>query len=147
MFDLVPFRNRSRGEVEERRNDPFNEMINDFFSDAFNMIDTKSFKSDVRENEDEYIIESELPGLEKEDINIELTDNYLTISAKNEEKFEEEEENYIRRERRTGSFQRCFYIKNVKDDEIDASYENGILEVKLPKKQKSTPAKRTIDIK
>ncbi|HKL74847.1 MAG TPA: Hsp20/alpha crystallin family protein [Halanaerobiales bacterium] len=147
MFDLVPFRNRRRGEVEEGKGDPFNSLVNEFFSDAFNAIDTKSFKTDVKETDENYIIESELPGLSKEDINIEITDNYLTISAQNEEKFEEEKENYIRRERRTGSFQRVFQIDNVKEDEIDAKYENGILEVTLPKKEKQTPKKKTIDIK
>ena len=147
MFDLVPFRNRNRREVEKRRDDPFNALVNDFFSDAFNMIDTKSFKTDVKETDEEYIIESELPGLEKDDINIEIIDDYLTISAQNEDKIEEENENYIRRERRTGSFQRVFHIENVKDDEIDASYENGILEVVLPKKEKTQPKKRTVDIK
>ena len=147
MFDLVPFRNRRRGEVEEREGDPFNSLVNEFFSDAFNALDTRSFKTDVKETDDEYIIESELPGLEKDDINIEITDNYLTISAHNEEKIEEENENYIRRERRTGSFQRVFQIDNVKEDEIDAKYENGILMVTLPKKEKSAPKKKTIDIK
>jgi len=147
MFDLVPFRNRRRGEVEEGKGDPFNSLVNEFFSDAFNAIDTKSFKTDVKETDENYIIESELPGLSKEDINIEITDNYLTISAQNEEKFEEEKENYIRRERRTGSFQRVFQIDNVKEDEINAKYENGILEVTLPKKEKQTPKKKTIDIK
>jgi len=147
MFDLVPFRNRRRGEVEEGKGDPFNSLVNEFFSDAFNAIDTKSFKTDVKETDENYIIESELPGLSKEDINIEITDNYLTISAQNEEKFEEEKENYIRRERRTGSFQRVFQIDNVKEDEIDAKYENGILEVTLSKKEKQTRKKKTIDIK
>ncbi len=145
MFDLVPFRNRRRGEVEESK-DPFNNLVNDFFSDAFNMIDTKSFKTDVKETDDEYIIESELPGLNKEDIDIEMTDDYLTISAQNEEKFEDEGENYIRQERRTGSYQRVFRIDNVKDEEIKANYDNGILTLTLPKKEKSKPKKRTIDI-
>ncbi|MGM0436947.1 MAG: Hsp20/alpha crystallin family protein [Bacillota bacterium] len=147
MFDLVPFRNRRRGEVEEREEDPFNSLVNEFFSDAFNALDTKSFKTDVKETDENYIIESELPGLSKDDINIEITDDYLTISAQNEEKIEEENENYIRRERRTGSFQRVFQIDNVKEEEIDAKYENGILEVTLPKKEKKTPKKKTIDIK
>lgn len=147
MFDLVPFRNRRRGEVEEREEDSFNSLVNEFFSDAFNALDTKSFKTDVKETDENYIIESELPGLSKDDINIEITDDYLTISAQNEEKIEEENENYIRRERRTGSFQRVFQIDNVKEEEIDAKYENGILEVTLPKKEKKTPKKKTIDIK
>ncbi|MFW6026502.1 MAG: Hsp20/alpha crystallin family protein [Candidatus Woesearchaeota archaeon] len=145
MFDLVPFRNRRRGELEESK-DPFNDLVNDFFSDAFNVIDSKSFKTDVRETDEEYIIESELPGLNKENINIEMTDDYLTISAQNEEEVEDEGENYIRRERRTGSYQRVFRIDNVKDDEIKANYDNGILTLTLPKKEKTKPEKRTIDI-
>ena len=145
MFNLVPFRNRNRGELEER--DPFDEMVSDFFDDAFRMIDT-SFKTDIKERENDFLIEAELPGLDKEDINIELTDdNHLIVSAVNQQENREEGEDYIRRERRKGRYQRSFYIENVKEDEIDASYDNGILEVVLPKKEKTRPSSRTIDIK
>ena len=145
MFDLVPFRNRNRRDMKER--DSFNEMMSDFFDDAFQMIDT-NFKTDIKEKDDEFLIEAELPGLDKEDINLELTDDkHLIISAINEEVNKDEGENYIRRERRRGRYQRSFYIENVKEDEIDASYDNGILEVVLPKKEKTSPSSRTIDIK
>ncbi|MFW6266401.1 MAG: Hsp20/alpha crystallin family protein [Halanaerobiales bacterium] len=145
MFDLVPFRNRRRGDLEER--DPFNDLVSDFFSDAFNMFDTTSFKTDVRETDEEYIIEAELPGLDRDDINVALDDNYLTISATNKEEVEDEGENYIRRERRTGSYQRRFYCENVKEDEVEAEYNNGILKVTLPKEEKKKTTGKTIDIK
>ncbi|MFP4016417.1 MAG: Hsp20/alpha crystallin family protein [Halanaerobiales bacterium] len=128
MFDLVPFNRKNRGLMDR-----------DFFSDFFNSFgelqetDLNRFKVDIKENEEEYMIQAELPGVNKDNIDIEINDNYMTISATNEEVIEEEKDNYIRKERRTGKFQRCFNIKNVNTEEIDAKYEDGILEVILPK--------------
>jgi HSP20 family protein len=105
------------------------------------------FRTDVKEKDDKYIIDAELPGMNKDDITVEMDDNYLTISANNEEYNESEEEGYIRRERRRGSYCRSFYIENVKQDEIEAEYNNGILEISLPKKEETVTKKKTIDIK
>src|SRR6056297_2937249 len=130
MFDLVPFRRQNKKVVEN--DDPFAYLFSNFFNDALDVASV-SFKTDVKENENEYIVQAELPGVEKEDINLELDDNYLTISVNNKEEHTEKKENYIRREKRTGSFQRAFYMENVKEDEIKAKYNDGILEIKLPK--------------
>ena len=143
MFDLIPF--RRRGELEDREDD-FNSLVNDFFSDVMDMADM-GFKTDIKEDDSNYFIEAELPGLSKEDINLELNENHLIISATNEEERKEEKENYIRRERRTGSYQRAFQIDNVKEDEIEAEYEDGILKIQLPKKEEGRAQKRVIDIK
>lgn len=142
MFDLVPFNRRRRGMTNS------DDFLTDFFKN-FGELSTNwsasDFKTDIRENENEYVVQAELPGVNKDNINIELNDDYMTITATNNEVIEDENDNYIRRERRTGSFQRSFYIKDVKADEIDASYNDGILEIKLPKKN---PGKRVrkIDI-
>ncbi|MFP4661820.1 MAG: Hsp20/alpha crystallin family protein [Halanaerobiales bacterium] len=128
MFDLVPFNRKNKGLMDR-----------DFFSDFFNNFGSlqetslNQFKVDIKEDDNIYLIQAELPGVDKDNIDIELNDDYMTISAVNEEIIEEEKENYIRKERRTGKFQRCFNIKNVNTEEIDAKYEDGILEVKLPK--------------
>lgn len=143
MFDLVPFRHRRN--VEERE-DPFNSLVSNFFSDVMDMADL-GFKTDIKEDENKYSIEAELPGLSKDDINIEVNDNNLVISATNEEVQETKEDNYIRRERRTGSYQRSFKLENVKKDEIEAEYNDGILTVDLPKKEPGKTKKRVIDIK
>jgi len=145
MFDLVPFRSRSRKGLSESRRDPFNNMISDIFDDVMDFAD-RSFRADIKEKEDEYLIEAEMPGMKKDDIQLEIDENYLTITADHKEETEEKGENYIRRERRQGRYARSFYIENVKEDDIKAEYNDGILTVHLPKLEKSEPKKRTIDI-
>jgi HSP20 family protein len=105
------------------------------------------FRTDVKEKDDKYIIDAELTGMDKEDINVEMDDNYLTITANNEHYEEEEKEGYIRRERRKGNYRRSFYIENIKEDGVEAEYDNGILEITLPKKEETVTKKKTIDIK
>ncbi len=144
MFDLIPFRRRENN-VQERSEDPFDIFFNNFFD--FMDRSNAGLKTDIKENENEYVLEAELPGMDRDDINIEINDNYLTISAQKNEVREEENDNYIRRERRSGSYQRTFNIENVKEDEIEAEYKNGVLAVKLPKKEEAKTKRRTIDIK
>lgn len=145
MFDLVPFRNRRRNRVAERE-DPFYSLVSDFFSDVMDVADL-GFKTDIREDKENYYIEAELPGLSKDDIQIEIDNDNLIISATNEKVEEEKEENYIRRERRSGTYQRSFRLDNVNENEIEAEYNDGILNVVLPKKEPGKPDKRVIDIK
>src|SRR6056297_1376258 len=106
----------------------------------------RGFRADVKEKDDEFLIEAEMPGMEKDNINLEINEDYLTITAKNEESNEEKGDNYIRRERRRGTYSRSFYLDNVNEDEIKAEYDDGILKVHLPKKEKTSVKSRTIDI-
>lgn len=145
MFDLVPFRRRKRGELTDGE-DSFNSLFSDFFNDFMDMSGF-SFKADIKEEEDKYWIEAELPGLKKKDINIEIDDDRLKISASREDVVEKEKQNYIYRERSTGKFQRSFYLENIKEDEIQAEYDNGILKIKLPKEKPGMKKRRVIDIK
>ncbi len=145
MFDLVPFRNRNRRNVIDREDDPFNRFVSDFFGDVMDFAD-RGFRADVKEKDDEFLIEAEMPGMEKDNINLEINEDYLTITAKNEESNEEKGDNYIRRERRRGTYSRSFYLDNVNEDEIKAEYDDGILKVHLPKKEKTSVKSRTIDI-
>lgn len=142
MFDLVPFRRRSR---EMQGQDPMESLINSFFDDSFTSM-AANFKADIIEKEDKYVIEAELPGMHKDDIELEIDNDRLTISANQTQEVKEEEENYIRRERRSGSYQRSFYIDNVNEDDIKASYDNGILKIDLPKKEPTKPKRRAIEI-
>ena len=146
MFDLVPFRNRNRRDVAERDEDPINSIVSDFFGDVMDFAG-RSFRADIKESDEEYTIEAEMPGMKKEDINLELNDDYLIISAEHTEENEEKEDNYIRRERRQGRYTRSFYLENVNQDDIEAEYDEGILKVHLPKEEKTPVKKRTIDIK
>ncbi len=129
-------------------NDIFDEMDN-FFNDGFfgscrapreaKQFDSMSglMRTDVIEKDNEYQLEAELPGFNKEDINIDLKNDTLTISASHNENNDEKDENgkYIRRERRTSSYQRSFHVEGLKPEDIIAQYRNGILTVSVPKKE------------
>ena len=95
--------------------------------------------TDVKEQDGTYELDIELPGYKKEDVHAELNNGYLTISAsKNENKDEKDEKgNYIRRERYSGSCSRSFYVgEQVKQEEIRAKFEDGILKLIVPKEDK-----------
>jgi HSP20 family protein len=95
----------------------------------------------------EYVLEAELPGFDKKDISVELKNNYLTISASRDCEKEENEKNFKRRERCFGEFSRSFYAKGVKQEDIKAKYDNGVLVVSLPKREKEEAPSTTIEIK
>jgi len=106
----------------------------DDFSDFLDEFETRSFRVDVKETDKEYIVEADLPGCDKNNINVSYDDGVLTIAASYEETAEEKDKNYIRKERRRGNFSRSISIpEDVKSDEIKASFKNGVLKVTLPK--------------
>ncbi len=101
---------------------------------------------DVIETEDKIIVKTDLPGVKKEDIKVDLTEDSLDISAEFEEEIEVEEGRYIKRERRYGKAKRTFTLPaKVKVDEARAKFENGVLTVDLPKLEKKERFKVEID--
>jgi HSP20 family molecular chaperone IbpA len=130
-------------------NNLFDEMDN-FFNDSFwngmyradnERQDAGNFTSlmrtDVIEKDNCYQLEAELPGFNKEDIKIDLKNDVLTISASHSENSDEKDNNgkYIRRERRSSSYQRSFKVNDLKAEDIIAQYRNGVLTVNIPKKE------------
>ena len=95
-------------------------------------------KTDVRETEDAYEVDIDLPGFKKDEVTAELNDGYITISAAKGLDIDEKDKKtgkYIRKERYAGSMSRSFYIgEGITQDEISAKYENGIQQLKIPKK-------------
>lgn len=146
MFGLVPF-SRKYSNIA-RKNDFFgiDRLFEEFFNDPFFTRWNSPFRADIRETEKEWIIDAELPGVDKNSINIEVNDGYLTISVEQNEELNEERENYVRRERAYGSFQRSFYLNNVKEDDIKAVYKDGVLTITLPKAKPDNKRKVQIDI-
>lgn len=133
MFGIVPFRNNK---IQERGSlFDIDSIFNDFFNDTALGFAGHAIKADVKENDREYIVEAEIPGVNKEDIKLDLRDDRLTISVERSEESKEERNNYIRRERRYGSSSRSFYVENVKHEAVSAKYENGILSIVLPKSE------------
>ena len=106
-------------------------------------------KTDVRETDKGYELDVDLPGFKKDEVQVQLKDGYLTISAaKGLDKDEQDKKgNYIRRERYAGSTSRSFYVGDIDKENIDASFENGILKVTMPKKQEEKSSKKTIEVK
>jgi HSP20 family protein len=136
MFgDLVPFNRRAR-EIESF----FDKMFDSDF--PFSFLNPSDMKVDIKEYEKEYVLEAEIPGVNKEQIHIDYQQNYLTISVENREELSEERKNYIRRERKFGRSSRSFYVEGIQEDKISAKYENGILTVLLPKSKDAKPRKR-----
>lgn len=118
--------------------DSFDRMFDDAFKNFWGDNQLRrydAFRTDVIDQDDNYLLQAELPGFKKEDINIDLKNDLLTISASHKEEKDEEEKNkYIRKERYYTSYSRSFRVNNIEAEDIDASYNNGILEVRLPKK-------------
>ena len=97
---------------------------------------TRAFRCDIQRLEDKVVVECELPGFKKEEIEISYEDKVLTVSAKKDEKTEENknENSYIIKERHTQSVSRSFIVENIDEENIKAKYEDGILVVTLNKK-------------
>mgnify|MGYP002649401047 CR=1 FL=1 len=107
-------------------------------------------KTDVKETDTGYEVDIDLPGFKKDEIQLELNDGYLTISAEKglDKEEKDKKDKYIRRERYAGSMSRTFYVgESVTENDIHAKYENGILTLDVPKEEaKKVPEKRYISI-
>ncbi len=125
--------------VPRKRNyDVFDSFFNDpFFEEEGRRKNHGVMKTDVKEKDGNYIIEIDVPGYNKEDIQIELENGYLTVTAKANTKVDEEKEGYIYKERFVGECSRSFYTgEDVKEEDIKASFKNGTLTLTFPKEDK-----------
>ncbi len=106
-------------------------------------------KTDIKENDSQYILDIDLPGFKKDEVQIDLNNGYLTVSAaKGLDKDEQDKDGrYIRRERYSGQVARSFYVGDLKPEDISAKYEDGILKLSLPKEvQRQMPSSNRIAI-
>ncbi|WP_151735568.1 Hsp20/alpha crystallin family protein ['Paenibacillus yunnanensis' Narsing Rao et al. 2020] len=145
MFYLVPFGKRNREDAFSLLAKSFNDMFNDdFFAPIKSGV--QSFRTDVHESEQAYLIEAELPGFRKDEIDIDYNAPYLTIKAvRNEEKSEEnDKQQVVRKERRYGEYVRRFYVQDIAEEGIRASLKDGLLKLEVPKRTK--PQGKRIEI-
>ncbi|MEN6348410.1 MAG: Hsp20/alpha crystallin family protein [Syntrophomonas sp.] len=140
MFELTPFRRRRDMMSNLWGGDMFKDFNEFFYGLASNI------RADIKETEKEYIIEAELPGVKKEQINVELKEHTLTITALQDDEIKEEGANYVRRERRQGTTSRSFYVDNVDTAKVKAEHKDGILKIVLPKLQETPPDNYKINI-
>ena len=139
MFELMPFTKSMMNPFYE-----MDKMTRNFFGDT----SLQTFRTDVQDNGDRYTLEAELPGFQKEDIHIDVEGDRLTIQAehKSEDSQQDDQGNYLRRERYYGSYSRSFDISQIAEDQISAAYENGILKLELPKTTVVSPTSRRLEI-
>ena len=118
------------------------------FGSFFNAPALNQFRTDVTDEGDHYLLETDLPGFEKKDITLDIHDDMLTIRAERKSKVEEKDkkDKVIRMERSYGSYQRSFDISGVDADQIKAKYTDGVLCLTLPKLERSLPQGRRLEI-
>ena len=146
MVRLTPYRRTGNGLV--RGDDYFNHMVNSLFNnDFFAPVGSpgsgqQHFKVDIKETENAFLLEADLPGVGKDDIEITYENNYLTISAKKETSSEEKNERFIRQERSYGEFSRSFFVDGADGENIGAGFADGVLTVTVPKADPKANQKR-----
>lgn len=140
MFNnLVPFQTRRTRDIDTL----FDRFLQDsFFTPSVN----SGIKVDIKEEDERYLMEAEIPGVKKEQIKVDYDRNYLTISVEQQEEINEEKDHYICRERRLGRTSRTFHVEDIDPEGIEAAYEDGVLKVTLPK-SKDARRKTSIQIK
>ena len=125
--------------LTNRAFDLFDDMFDDaFFNNSYRTNTTQIMKTDVQETDKAYMLDIELPGYAKEDVQAELKDGYLTITAHKNENKEEKDSNgkFIRKERYTGTCKRSFYVGDyLKQEDIKAAFKDGVLRLMVPKEQ------------
>ena len=144
MFELIPFDRTIRHMTNF---DPFREldkMERSFFGNGSVV---SAFRTDVSDTGDAFKLEAELPGFSKDDIKIDIENDCLTISAERKFDDEDKKKNFVKRERFYGSYSRSFDVTGIDTDAIEASYNDGVLTLTMPKKKAEVPASRRLEIK
>lgn len=135
-MNLIPLRNSRLFTYEP--------LLPSFFNQESLVSD---MKIDIEEKDNNYLLKAEVPGVSQENLNISVKDNTLTITVKREEEKREEKGNYIRQERYRGKRSRSFNLDNIDQEKIEATFENGLLTLTLPKEEVKEPEVRKIEVK
>jgi len=128
-------------------------MLDEFFSEPFFMGDRDISRSmwprvDITEENERFLVHADLPGMNKEDIDVSIEGDTLTISGEKREQKKKEEGAYSHLERAYGSFQRSFSLpENVDKEKVDAQYTSGVLELSLPKTAEEKKMGKKIEVK
>lgn len=159
LSDLIPW-SRGRHDLAARGADPFfalqgrmNQLFDDFFRGVEGGLPNVFGRSgglslDVVETPEEYRVEAELPGVDEKDVRVTLTGDVLSIEGEKKSEQRAESEGSLRRERSFGRFQRSLTLPaEVDREKVDASFEKGVLTVRLPKTREALQKARTIEIK
>ena len=135
MFDMIPFTSRSY--------EPSN--IWDPFQEFFGTV-AHAAATDIRESDQDFTIETELPGYDKSEIAVNMKEGVLTVRAEHQNKSDQSDNGYIRRERSSQTVERRFEVSGVDAGAITAQYVNGVLKLTLPKLPEPVPEQHQIQI-
>ena len=157
--DLIPWRSRSGAPAERESDSPFfalqremNDLFDNFFS-SWDEAPARRFGAfspsiDIDENDEAYTLTAEVPGLEKDDIDLELHGDFLTLKGEKREEKDEKKGACVYRERSVGRFERTIPVgSNIDREKIDAAFKNGVLTVTLPKTSEAKSAQKRIPVK
>ncbi len=136
-------------EINTILNRNFDSLFPEFiYNEDYKDLDKLSMPVELHEHDNDYCVHAELPGVKKEDLDIDIDKNYLTINAKKEEEHEENESNYKKTEFRYGEFSRTVYFpKDIDVEKTTAKLEDGILKINAPKKEEEKPKTKKLTIK
>ena len=140
MLELRPFRQNENSVFHY-----LDDLERNFFGGLSS--DVSCFRTDIVDQGDHYELRADLPGFQKEEIKIDIDADTLTVRAEHREEAEEKQENFVRRERRYGSFSRSLDQTGIAKDNNDAEYTDGVLKLKLPKEVPAQPETRQITIR
>lgn len=145
MFELTPYFRSSRKSTQVY--DPFREM--EEMERRFFGSQIETFRSDIKDNGDAYVIETDMPGFRKEDIHVDLKGDRLSIRAERHSDYEKEDKknSYLHIERSYGSYERSFDVSGINLDAISVSYNDGVLAITLPKQEEKQPESRSLEVK
>ena len=144
MFNLTPYERKINNINLWNPFRDLDEIEKNFFGST-----AVAFKTDIKDEGDHYLLEADLPGFKKNDVNIDIDDGYLTITATRKSEYEDKDKkgNYVRCERSYGSYTRSFSLDGIDSENIAAELVDGVLKLTLPKQVKETPKTRRLEIK
>lgn len=132
--------------IKKTNDEKKNKIVDDFqnfFMDSF--FSNKALKTDIIENETNYMLKVELPGVDKKDVNLDFNNQYLTLSVNQEENEEEKNQHFIRKERSRFSYSRSYYLDKGDESNIKAKLDNGVLTITIGKNKDEIKKNITID--
>lgn len=127
---------------------PNNTLLDDFFDDEFFMPRSKfGYHIDVYQESNNFVVEVELPGFKRDEINVSFSNDLLTIKAEHKEEDNEDDKKYVYRSRSYSSYMKQIRFSNIDHNSIDASFTDGVLKVKMPSKGEAAVNEKQIEVK
>jgi len=154
LYNIIPGKKNNELRVRRFFDEPFNlingrmgRLFDDFFEGFGTEVEVFSPRMDITENEKEFLVTVELPGVAKKDVHLTLEKDYLTIEGQKKEEHQENEKGYTHIERSYGSFRRTIpFSAEIEQNKVKATFKKGVLTVELPKSRKAQKTARDIPI-